>query len=90
MPPSSWWVYVVRCRDATLYTGITNDPDARLAAHNAGKGARYTRGRHPVSLVHLEAATDRPSAQRREAAIKRLSRPEKEALGRAGPEREAP
>lgn len=82
MPSDAWWVYVVRCRDTTLYTGITTDPAARLAAHNSGKGARYTRSRRPVELVHLEPAADRPSAQRREAAIKRLSRPAKEQLAR--------
>lgn len=83
MTGSSWWVYILRCRDATLYTGITTDPAARLAAHNAGRGARYTRGRRPVMLLHLEPAADRPTAQRREAEIKRLSRARKQDLAAA-------
>ena len=65
-------MYIVRCADASLYTGITNDVDARLAAHNSGKGARYTRGRLPVELVYVEAVVDRTAALRREAQIKRL------------------
>jgi putative endonuclease len=68
----AWWVYVVRCADGSLYTGVARDLAARIAAHNAGRGARYTRGRGPVTLVYQEAADDRASAQRREAAIKRL------------------
>ena len=63
---------MVRCADASLYTGITNHVAARLTAHNAGKGARYTRGRLPVELVYLEAVVDRAAALRREAQIKRL------------------
>jgi putative endonuclease len=85
MPRSRWWVYILRCRDATLYTGITTDPAARLSAHNAGRGARYTRGRRPVALVHLEPAPNRAEAQRREAAIKRLSRARKEGLAEHSP-----
>jgi putative endonuclease len=73
----SWFVYVVRCRDGSLYTGISTDVDARLAQHNAGAGARYTRSRGPVELVHLERKRSRSNALRREAAIKALSRPEK-------------
>ncbi len=80
-----WWVYILRCRDATLYTGITTDPATRLSAHNAGRGARYTRGRRPVALVHLERAPDRSAAQRREAAIKRLPRASKERLAGSAP-----
>ena len=76
----TWHVYVARCGDGTLYTGITTDPARREAAHNAGRGAAYTRGRRPVRLVHLEPAADRPAALRREHAIKRLSRREKERL----------
>lgn len=67
-----WIVYVLRCRDGSLYTGITTDLGARLAAHNAGRGARYTRGRLPVTLVYQEPAADRSAALRRERAIKRL------------------
>jgi len=75
-----WHVYVARCRDGTLYTGITTDPARREAAHNRGRGATYTRSRRPVRLVHLEPAADRGAALRRELAIKRLPRHEKERL----------
>jgi uncharacterized protein (TIGR02453 family) len=75
-----WHVYVARCGDGTLYTGITTDPARREAAHNAGRGASYTRSRRPVRLVHLEPAADRGAALRRELAIKRLPRQEKERL----------
>lgn len=75
-----WFVYLVRCRDGTLYTGVTNDPDARLEAHNTGRGARYTRGRGPVTLVHLERARGHGAALRREIAIKRLPRADKLSL----------
>ena len=76
----TWHVYVARCGDGTLYTGITTDPDRREAAHNAGRGAGYTRSRRPVRLVHLETAADRSAALRRELAIKRLPRRLKEQL----------
>jgi putative endonuclease len=76
----SWWVYVLRCGDGSLYTGATADVERRLAVHAAGKGAAYTRARLPVKLVHAEPAADRSAALRREAAIKRLRRPEKLAL----------
>ena len=68
----AWYVYIVRCSDASLYTGITTHIEARLAKHNTGKGARYTRGRGPVELVYLEAVEGRGTALRREAQIKRL------------------
>jgi putative endonuclease len=76
----SWQVYVLRCGDGTLYTGIARDALQRLAQHEAGKGARYTRGRGPLSLVLLEPAATHGDALRREAAIKRLGRAGKEAL----------
>src|SRR4051812_4695267 len=76
----SWQVYVLRCGDGTLYTGIARDAEARLRQHEAGKGARYTRGRGPLALVLLEAAASHGDALRREAAIKRLKRAGKEAL----------
>jgi len=78
----TYWCYIARCADGTLYTGVTTDLKRRVAEHNTGtgKGARYTTGRRPVKLVWKERHTNRSSAQRREAAIKRLSRPEKEAL----------
>jgi uncharacterized protein (TIGR02453 family) len=75
-----WFVYVARCGDGTLYTGVSTDPAARERAHNAGRGAAYTRSRLPVRLVHLEPATERGAALRRELAIKRLTRKEKEAM----------
>ncbi|MGI9257490.1 MAG: GIY-YIG nuclease family protein [Gammaproteobacteria bacterium] len=77
---SEWIVYMLQCADATLYTGITNDLSARLAAHSAGRGAKYTRSRLPVTLVHQELAVDRSAALRREHEIKKLSAGEKRAL----------
>lgn len=77
-----WAVYLARCADGSLYTGVATDVARRIAEHNAGKGARYTRARRPVTLVHQEPAADRSSALRREAAIKRLPRPTKERLAR--------
>ena len=70
----TWWVYILRCADGTLYIGATNDLDRRLAAHNAGRGAKYTRARRPVALVYREAAADRRAALQREAALKKLAR----------------
>ena len=70
----TWWVYILRCADGTLYTGATNDLDRRLAAHNAGRGAKYTRARRPVALVYREEAADRRAALQREAALKKLTR----------------
>lgn len=75
-----WFVYVVRCRDGSLYTGISNDVPGRVSAHNAGTGARYTRARRPVEVVHIEGKRSRSTALRREAVIKALSRAEKLAL----------
>ena len=79
-PGAAWTVYIVRCADATLYTGIARDVAERIAKHNAGKGAAYTRARRPVTLVHQEPAPDRGAALRREAAIKRLAPAAKRAL----------
>lgn len=75
--PAGWVIYMLLCSDSTLYTGITNDLQKRLAAHNAGKGARYTRSRGPVRCVHFEAAASKSEALKREHAIKKLSRAEK-------------
>lgn len=75
-----WTVYILRCGDGTLYTGVTCDLPRRLAAHQSGKGAKYTRSRPPVELVYREAAADKSAALRREAAIKRLDRRKKLAL----------
>jgi putative endonuclease len=77
---TSWTVYIVRCANGSLYTGITNDLAARLAAHNSGRGARYTAAFGPVELVWKKRKKDRSAASRLEAAIKKLSRPEKDAL----------
>lgn len=74
------WVYLVRCRDGSLYCGWSTDPQARVLTHNAGKGAAYTRSRRPVTLVWCESCTDRRAAMRREYAIKRLTRRQKLAL----------
>ena len=76
----SWQVYLLRCGDGSLYTGIARDALARLRQHEAGKGARYTRGRGPLALVHLEPAASHGDALRREAAIRKLGRAGKEAL----------
>ena len=83
MRPGLWAVYVLRCGDGTLYTGATRDLERRLGQHRAGRGARYTRSRLPVSLVYREAARDRGAALRREAALKRLTRAEKLRLVRS-------
>ena len=71
---------MLRCGDGSLYTGCTDCVERRLAVHQSGKGAKYTRSRLPVELVYQEAAEDRSAALRREAAIKRLSRKEKLSL----------
>jgi uncharacterized protein (TIGR02453 family) len=75
-----WFVYVARCSDGSLYTGVTTDPLRRTAAHNSGRGAAYTRSRRPVRLVHLEPAGSRSAALRRERNIKRWTRARKEAM----------
>jgi len=75
-----WFVYVVRCRDGSLYTGISTDVTARVARHNAGLGARYTRARRPVELIYTERKRSRSTALRREAAIKALPRRHKDEL----------
>jgi putative endonuclease len=85
LPPSppprrGWCVYLLRCRDGTLYAGATNDLATRLARHAAGRGARYTRSRLPVELAWSARVRGRSQALRREAALKRLSRAEKLAL----------
>lgn len=69
--------YILLCADGTLYTGWTSDIEKRLAAHNAGRGAKYTRGRRPVTLLYSEACATKSEAMSREAAIKKLSREEK-------------
>ncbi len=73
-------VYLLRCRGGSLYTGITNDLPRRLESHRRGTASAYTRSRRPVALAYQEGASDRASALKREAAIKRLSRAQKIAL----------
>lgn len=74
------YVYVVECSDGTYYTGYTTDVERRVAEHNAGTGAKYTRGRRPVELVHVEAFADQSRAMQREYAVKQLRRADKDAL----------
>ena len=73
----TWYVYILRCADGTLYTGSTDDVKRRAEAHNSGKGAKYTRGRRPVEVVYTESCESYSGALKREYAIKQLSRPEK-------------
>ena len=77
---AQWWVYILRCRDGTLYTGVTTDLVRRPAQHNAGTASKYTRARRPVLVVYHEPAADHGAALRREIAIKKLSRAAKDAL----------
>ena len=75
-----WYVYILRCGDGTLYTGITDNVPRRLAVHRSGRGAKYTRGRGPLELVYTEQVPDKSAALKREIQIKRLRRAEKERL----------
>jgi putative endonuclease len=83
---SQWYVYMLRCADGTYYTGVTTDITRRIREHNGevggALGAKYTKARRPVSLVYEEMAMGRSEAQQREAAIRRLSRGEKEELAK--------
>ena len=72
-----WFVYMLRCANGSLYTGYTDDVQRRLAVHQSGKGAKYTRSRLPVKLAYWEELPDKSAALRREVAIKRLSRERK-------------
>ena len=72
-----WSVYILRCADGTLYTGVTTDVQRRFNSHQSGKGAKYTRGRGPLELVYREECPDKGAALKRELAIKALSRDEK-------------
>lgn len=76
----TWKLYILRCGDGSLYTGITTDVQARLEAHRTGKGAKYTRGRGPLELVYTEECGTHSDALKREFAIKQLPREEKENL----------
>ncbi len=77
---NTWYLYILRCGDGTLYTGITTDVNRRLEAHRSGKGAKYTRGRSPLALAYQEECGTHSSALKRELAVKGLSREQKEAM----------
>ena len=79
-----YFTYMLRCGDGSLYTGYTDDVERRLAAHASGKGAKYTRAHLPVTLAYVERFATKSEAMKREAAIKRLSKGEKEALAAGG------
>jgi putative endonuclease len=79
---SSWFVYLLRCGDGSLYAGITNDLERRFAQHRSGTASRYTRSRLPVAMVYHEPQANKSLALSREAAIKRLKRADKESLVR--------
>ncbi|NQV89681.1 MAG: GIY-YIG nuclease family protein [Parcubacteria group bacterium] len=77
-----WTIYILRCSDDTLYTGITTDLDNRIEVHNAGKGAKYTRGRGPVKVVWSRGGLTESEARKKEIQIKKMSRKEKETYAR--------
>lgn len=79
-----WYLYILRCGDGSLYTGITTDVERRLAAHRSGKGAKYTRGRGPLELVYREECGGHSAALKREWEIKQLSREQKQQLLETG------
>ena len=81
---SSHYVYVIECADGTLYTGYTTDVERRVAEHDAGEGAKYTRGRTPVTLRHVESFDSKSAAMSREYAIKSLTLAQKERLIEGG------
>lgn len=74
---SNWFLYILRCKDGSLYTGITTDVEKRLEVHRSGKGAKYTRGRSPLELVYSEECGDHSAALKRELQIKALPREKK-------------
>ena len=90
MSRADWQVYILECSDGSLYTGIARDLEARIIAHNNGRGAKYTRGRSPVTLLYHERAADRSAALQREALLKRLSRADKLELTRQQLHQHAP
>lgn len=81
---SVWYLYILRCRDGSLYTGITTDVDKRFLAHSEGRGAKYTRGRAPLELVYREECGSHSDALKRELQIKALTKAEKESLIHGG------
>ncbi|MDD5191255.1 MAG: GIY-YIG nuclease family protein [Dehalococcoidales bacterium] len=80
MTEREWYFYILRCKDNTLYSGITVDVPERVKAHNIGKGAKYTAGRRPVKLVYQEVCPNTSEARKREARVKRLTKAQKERL----------
>lgn len=80
MMEKKWFLYILRCGDGSLYTGITTDVDARLEVHRSGKGAKYTRGRGPLEVIYREECGSHSDALKREFAVKALAREEKERL----------
>lgn len=83
----AWFVYILRCSDGSLYTGVTTDVKRRSEQHNAGTASRYTRGRLPVRVEYQEPHASRNLALKREWAVKAMARPEKESLIRRGTQR---
>ena len=77
---NTWYLYILRCRDGSLYTGITTDVEKRFEAHCAGKGAKYTRGRGPLELVYRETCGDHSAALKREIEVKKMPREKKEKM----------
>lgn len=77
---NTWYLYILRCKDSTLYTGITTDVEKRFQTHQSGKGAKYTRGRRPLELVYRELCGTHSDALKREREVKQLSREEKQKL----------
>lgn len=77
---NNWYLYILRCGDGTLYTGITTDVERRLEAHRSGAGAKYTRGRGPLTVAYREICGSHSDALKREMAVKKLTREQKEAL----------
>ena len=80
MEKTSWYVYILRCKDKSLYIGVTNNIPKRVSVHNLGKGSKYVRSRLPALLVFKEKCTDESEAKKREAALKKLSKESKEKL----------
>lgn len=76
----SWYVYILKCGDGSLYTGITNNLEKRMQEHEKGAGAKYTRGKAPFTIIYKESCPDRRDASRKEAEIKKLTRSEKMVL----------
>jgi len=82
--PGGWFIYMIRCAGGQLYTGIATDVKRRLQEHAAGKGAKFLRGKGPLEVVFTQTMTSRSAALKAEAALKRLSKPDKERIVRAG------